>query len=373
MPLYEMRSGLALTSLGEAYPGNTKVWVCPYCSHLQTDEIEQVAQYYADDYNILSNSADEDQIYEIREGQPVYRTAHQLAVLSTQLELKSGMRVLDYGCAKSSTMQSLLKVRPDLQVHLFDVSNNYKTFWRNFLAEDRWATFSPKPEWRQSFDVVTSFFALEHIVHPLETMQKIHALLRPGGRFYGVVPNVVTNAADFIVVDHVNHFTEGSWACLLQRAGFAVERIDAAAHRGAFVVVAKRSEESLPEHLPNKAQVANQLADFSQMAKFWQGAATRIKEFIAALPKEARYAVYGAGFYGAFITACLGDAQRICCFVDQNPHLQGKTLFGRRIVAPAELEPGVDTLLVGLNPAHARRTISEIAAFQTRTLRYLYL
>ncbi|MDF3822535.1 methyltransferase domain-containing protein [Leptospira sp. 96542] len=371
--LYEMQSGLALTSLGTAYPGDTRVWACVHCSHLQTDEIEHVAQYYADDYNILSSSAEEDQIYEIREGTPVYRTEHQLTVLQALLELQPNARVLDYGCAKSSTMKALLLARPDLQVHLFDVSENYKKFWSSFLPEDRWATFTPKAEWAQSFDVVTSFFALEHIVDPLGSLRKIHSLLRPGGHFYCVVPNVATNVADFIVVDHVNHFTEGSWTHLLQRAGFVPERIDATSHRGAFVVTARRLEVSPPLSLTDGAAIAKTMAEFKQMADFWRGAAARVTNFADVLHSQACCAIYGAGFYGAFIAASLGGVERIRCFVDQNPHLQGTTIFGRPVVAPSALDPSVDTLLVGLNPAHARRTIGEIQALRSRPLTYFYL
>ncbi|AYF85880.1 methyltransferase domain-containing protein [Pseudomonas sp. DY-1] len=371
--LYEMRSGLALTSLGKMYPAATRVWACQACAHLQTDEMDQVDHYYAEQYNILSDSEEEDQIYEVREGRPLYRTEHQLAVLLEKVPLKSDARLLDYGCAKSSSMQALLKRRADLQVHLFDVSDAYQRFWARFLPEQRWATFEPKAEWKDSFDLVTSFFALEHIVQPLQALQRIRALVRPGGYFYCVVPNVATNIADFIVVDHVNHFTESSLACLLQRAGFEVDSIDAGVHRGAFVVLARRPLGALAEPVADTLEVARQLVSLESMAAFWQEAADKVVSYMDDLPEDARCAVYGAGFYGSFITACLGGAGRIRCFVDQNPFLQGRRLFDRPIVAPAELDEDVDTLLVGLNPAHARQIIADIPALQGRSLRQFYL
>lgn len=371
--LYEMDSGLALTSLGKTYPASTRVWACLACAHLQTDEMEQVDRYYAEQYNILADSEEEDQIYEVRGGRPLYRTEHQLAVLLDKVPLESGARVLDYGCAKSSTMQALLKQRADLQVHLFDVSDAYQRFWSSFVPEQRWATFEPKSEWAGSFDLVTSFFALEHIVQPAQALQRIRALVRPGGRFYCVVPNVATNIADFIVVDHVNHFTESSLGYLLQQAGFEIECIDADSHRGAFVILARRPQSLLAEPSLDRSVVARHLAELERMASFWQGAADKIMSYVDGLPEDACCAVYGAGFYGSFITACLGGAERISCFVDQNPFLQGRTLFGRPIVAPTELDEDVDTILVGLNPAHARQIIADIPALQGRSLRQFYL
>lgn len=372
--LYEMQSGLALTSLGETYSAPTRVWICRACSHAQTDEMAQVEQYYADQYNILCASEEEDQVYELRDARPVYRTEHQLAELQNKLSLATGARVLDYGCAKSSTMQALQSVRADLQIHLFDVSESYRSFWARFLSEACCATFKPKAEWAASFDLVTSFFALEHIVRPLETLQAIFQLVRPGGYFYCIVPNVTTNVADFIVVDHVNHFTDLSLGHALRRVGFEVEEIDASSHRGAFIVLARR-----PQTMSNRlvgfelTDVHQRLEVFESIAAFWRCAADKVISFVDGLSADRRIAIYGAGFYGSFITACLGGAERVTCFVDQNPFLQGRTLFGIPVVSPSELDGTVDTLLVGLNPAYAERIVADIPAFKARALRFFFL
>lgn len=371
--LYEMQSGLALTSLGETYPASTRVWACRDCSHLQTDEMEQVEQYYAEQYNILSDSEDEDQVYEVQDGKPLYRTEHQLRVLLNTLPLPQAARVLDYGCAKSSTMQALLKARGDLQIHLFDVSDNYRRFWARFLPESRCATFEPDAQWFDSFDLVTSFFALEHIVRPLEALQAIYRLVRPGGHFYCIVPNVETNIADFIVVDHVNHFTELSLTHVLQRSGFEVEVIDSSSHRGAFIVLARRPLTAVSEYRPDAQRAAQRVQTLQRIAEFWQGAADRVQAFVAEQPEDRPLAVYGAGFYGSFITACLGSADRVACFVDQNPFLQGRSFLGKPVVAPTDLPLQINTLLVGLNPAHAERIIAEVPAFQSRELRCFFL
>lgn len=371
--LYAMQPGHSLTSLGQIHPGETRVWACDSCAHVQTDEMEEVAEYYDQHYNILVESEEEDQIYEVRDGRPLYRTAHQVAVLQDKLRLPEGARLLDYGCAKSSTMQALQALRPDLQPHFFDVSERYRTFWEKFAKPEQWAIYAPRAEWAGSFDVVTSFFSLEHIVQPLETLRSIHALVKPGGLFYCVVPNVQSNIADFIVIDHVNHFTRCSLTCLLALAGFAVREIDAQAHRGAFVMVAQRQELIDPSASLDTDAVAATLVELRGIAEFWQAAAQRTQAYTEALAEDAVLAVYGAGFYGAFIASCLAEPARIRCFVDQNPFLQGRRLNGRPIVAPSALPEEVNTLLVGLNPGYARQIIAEIPALAERSLRYFYL
>jgi hypothetical protein len=84
-------------------------------------------------------------------------------------------------------------------------------------------------------------------------------------------------------------------------------------------------------------------------------------------------AIYGAGFYGNFIASLIKAPTRIECFIDQNTHLQGREIHGKPIVAPAKLNPAIDTVFVGLNPQHARGTIDAIVAWRDAPLRYFYL
>ena len=46
---------------------------------------------------------------------------------------------------------------------------------------------------------------------------------------------------------------------------------------------------------------------------------------------------------------------------------------GIPIVAPENLHPGVGTVIVGLNPAVARAAVEQIAVWNTRLLRFVYL
>ena len=50
-----------------------------YCSlpYIQTDPTFDTAAYYDTDYDILVESEEDDQIYKVIEGKPVFRTDHQ--------------------------------------------------------------------------------------------------------------------------------------------------------------------------------------------------------------------------------------------------------------------------------------------------------
>lgn len=378
--LFESDASQSLTSLCQVVPGATRVYVCHRCGHLQTPEMDDAAAYYDSEYDILVNSEEEDQIYELRaDGTPLYRTEHQVDVLLRKVDFPAGAALLDYGCAKSSTVKALLGRRADIVPHLFDVSSRYIPFWEKFVQPTNWAVNEVQSGWRDRFDVVTSFFSLEHMVKPADSLKQIASVLKPGGMFYGIVPNVLTNVADFIVLDHVNHFSDTSLRCLLSEAGFDDIEVDGQAHRGAFVFTARKraadagAVQSVLGQSGFQAEVAGNIARFKDLAGFWRQAGEQVRQFESSASAGGDVAIYGAGFYGAFIAAQLRRPEKIRCHLDQNAYLLGRTLNGRPILAPADLPSDVRAVLVGLNPAHARRIIGEIDALAKRDVQYFYL
>ncbi|WP_374667328.1 class I SAM-dependent methyltransferase [Ramlibacter sp.] len=366
-PLYESTSDQSLTSLCELRPGRTRVWLCPSCGHLLSDELQDVARYYETEYRILLDHDEEDQIYDTRGDRIVYRTEHQVDTLVTQLALPEGARLLDYGCAKASTPRMLLTRRPDLQVHLFDVSAMYQAHWDRFVPRERQAMHETPPDWQGRFDVVTSFFSLEHIPQPARTLAHIAGLLGPQGVLYGIVPDTFGNIADFVVVDHVNHFTRPSLHRLLADAGFQEIVIDDRLHRGALVFRAGKTgrHTAAPE-------VAGTLAAAQDLARYWSAIGDRIRA-AEAEAGDVPSAIYGSGFYGAFIASTLRQPDRLRCVLDRSPFRQGKTLFGTPIVAPQACDAAVKRMYVGLNPSIARQAMAQVPELAGRELQLVFL
>ena len=371
-PVYE--SETSLTSLCDIFPQPTRVRNCRNCGHLQTDEIEEAAVFYDTEYAILTESEEEDQLYEVRNGKEIYRTDHQVDLLRSKLELDADSKILDYGCAKSSMMRTLQKDQPALNTFLYEVTDRYVPFWEKFAKPSNWAVYDIPSSWDGYFDIVTSFFSLEHITRPAEVVEEIMRLLTPGAVFYGIVPNVLTNPADLIVIDHVNHFTRSSLDCLLTSAGFEVLEIDSEVHRGAFVFVAKRPLESTgATWAANDNEVIETSRALRQLAEFWNNAAARLRNAEQDTADDGELAVYGAGFYGAFIRSCLLRPERIRCFIDQSPFLQSRGVDGVPVLPPDDLPQDVCKVFVGLNPRHAKEIIEKVAAFSGRDLSFIYI
>lgn len=370
--IYESGAYRSLTSLCTAYDGKTEVYFCRGCGHVQSVEITNIDQYYDSDYDILVESEEEDQVYEVVNGATKYRTEHQVNTLLEKVGLPSDIRILDYGCAKSSTMRALLNRSPSVKICLFDVSDRYISFWNKFLSEDCWATYVIPSAWDGQFDVVTTFFSMEHMARPQDALSQIFRVLKAGGTVYGIVPNVFTNTADMIVVDHVNHFTSHSLDYLLRSNGFKVTEIDDRSHRGALIFKAEKVTNRTNE-APEQEGIQRAFDEALTVARFWKDIRLRVKDFELSISDTEQFAVYGAGFYGAFISSCLQHPERIACVIDQNPFLQGRKVNGVTVISPTDMPEFIKVVLIGLNPAYAKCLIGEVAEFRLRQLTYFFL
>jgi SAM-dependent methyltransferase len=371
VPVYRSSSAVSITSLCDVLARPTEVYFCRACGHLQTPELPDLAAYYDEQYKILVESEEEDQLYDIGPQGKVFRADHQLSTLLAKVPLAQGANVLDYGCAKGSTLRRLMQLRPDLRPHLFDVSRMYVKFWDRFAPKENQATHEVPAEWAGKFDLVTSFYSLEHVAAPGEIAAKIAKLLQPGGVFYAIVPDTYQNVGDFVVADHVNHFSPASFARLLADAGLAVREIDTRAQKSAMVAVAVKAPIGTSSRFET-APGSDLEPRVQEISKYWRGFGESVRRFEADHAGVRKAAIYGSGFYGTFVASCLDDLDRVVAFVDQNPFRQGQTLLGKPVVAPHDLPRDVELVYVGLNPAAARAEMAKLTSWSERKLEHWF-
>ncbi len=369
-PVYASGTGTSVTSLCELEPTPTRVYFCRHCGHLQTPQLADLHSYYSNDYKILVNSAEEDQLYKVVDGRKIFRSEHQAKTLMDVVDIRPKARILDYGCAKAATIQRVKEFRADVDVHLFDVSDMYLPFWEKLTTPDKWASYQPRPQWLSGyFDLITSFYSLEHMPEPAASVATIAKMLVPGGLFYVVVPDWQANIADYVVVDHVNHFSPESLTQLMVRAGLQVTTLRSELHDSALVLVARKplAEEAFDAKLPSTTTPLEQRA--LEVASYWGAFRDRVQAFEQQTESAGlAAAIYGSGFYGTYIASCLRNLSAVSCFLDQNPFRQGKELMGKPVIAPADLPPSVRALYVGLNPARAKAEIEKTVELSHRPL-----
>jgi SAM-dependent methyltransferase len=374
--VYEGADNLSVTTMNKLLPGRTSVYFCECCGHLQTNELQNIKQYYAEEYEVNLASEDDDQLYGIIDGQIVYRAIHQANTLMKKINFNDDWRVLDYGCAKSQTLKNVLTRRSNINPFMFDVTDKYIPYWKTFPKAAEWSIHTPNPAWVGTMDVVLSFYALEHVADLHEAISNIKKLLKPGGIFYFLVPNVYENVADFIVADHVNHFSHSSLNTLLLRNGFTNIDIDATSHVAAFVVSATLAQETSNDQFRSvkidDVEVCKNKDAVLKMADYWSDVIGRIQAFEASI-NEGSLAIYGAGFYGNFIATAMLHPEKIACFIDQNRHLQNTKIRDRSVLSPEDIPAEVKHVLVGMNPQQSRENIAQLDSWKSRNLNYFFL
>jgi SAM-dependent methyltransferase len=374
--VYQSSDNLSVTTMNKLIPGKTTVCFCENCGHLQTDELDDLKTFYAEEYEINLNSEDDDQLYAIVNNLPVYRSEHQANVLMQKVNLSNGAKVLDYGCAKSQTLKRVLSKKSNIEPFFFDVTDKYISFWKSFAPQAEWSTHTPNFAWNGTMDVVLSFYALEHVADLHDALDNIKNMLKVGGDFYFLVPNVYKNTADFIVADHVNHFSKVSLYHLLSQHGFSNIDIDEEVHESAFVVKATLTALNDKKNtILSKDQIQQipKLKDSAiGMSGYWTDVIDRIQLFEMDVAED-KLAVYGAGFYGNFIATAMKDPKKITCFIDQNKHLTNTEINGKPVLDPENIPKDVKHVLVGMNPELAKENIDQIEALKALNLNYFFL
>lgn len=352
-PIYRA-SAPAVTSMSTLLDVKTEAYSCNSCGHSQSPDLPDLAGYYDTDYKISLASDDHDQLYEMVEGQPVFRMAKQAELVLLHSNPPHGARVLDYGAAKAATLRAIMAKRPDIRPAVFDVSQDYRAYWTNWVAGDDQATYRCPEEWSGQFDLVTAHFVIEHVAQPVEVFQDIARLLAPQGEVFFTVPDVISNPGDLLVVDHVNHFTASSIDAALWQAGLVTESVTND-YRGAFVVVARK--DTGIERAPSSQNISAKVIELRDIASFWTEAR---KTLLGAASEHGKRkaVIYGAGFYGLWISSVLAGRQRISGYLDQNPYVRQAAPVGP-VFDPLDPPKGIEVVYAGLNPAIARHVLPE--------------
>ncbi len=152
-------------------------------------------------------------------------------------------RLLDIGCGNGRLL--LMAKRAGWRVKGLELSADMAAWAAERVGcevlTDDFLQLQPAPEDRESFDVVCLRHVLEHLPEPLLAMQKISALLRPGGLLLVEMPNIEGWSKRWVrfsarnglhqrrfppgyAAGHACEYSRQSYAALLSRTGFELTR-----------------------------------------------------------------------------------------------------------------------------------------------------
>ncbi len=139
----------------------------------------------------------------------------------------TGKRVLDIGCAGGAFLAAAREMG-------FAVTGVEPAHWmaahgrENYQLDIRDGILEPGSFEAHSFDVITLWDVIEHLPQPLETLQIVRSLLKPGGVLLVNYPDIGTLAArtlgrrwPFWLSVHLIYYTRKTMTEQLRRAGFS--------------------------------------------------------------------------------------------------------------------------------------------------------
>lgn len=144
----------------------------------------------------------------------------------------SGSRVLDVGCGRGLVLGKLHEV--GCKVVGTELSAHSSKYAREVLGlEIHQKSLEDCAFEDDSFDVVTLFHSLEHLLDPLSSLREVCRILKPGGRMLVEVPRFDSFYANIFrdkwfhldVPRHLYHFEDKTLEELLKNAGFALDDV----------------------------------------------------------------------------------------------------------------------------------------------------
>ena len=195
--------------------------MCDHCGLIYTNPMPTEAElgvyyekYYRFDYQLATTEPKQKHIVKRR---------HEAAGRAVHLEglLAPGARTLDFGAGSGEFVALMLEQGFD--AHGFEPGETYATHAIGTLGDRIRLTTWQAAEYGAEFDLVTCFHVLEHLSTPMPALGRMAGWLKPGGRLYIEVPDMVSlsrKGFGGLHFAHVLGFNHDNLALAAAKVGF---------------------------------------------------------------------------------------------------------------------------------------------------------
>jgi SAM-dependent methyltransferase len=277
----------------------------------------------------------------------------------------AGMKVLEIGCG----LGRFLRLIREAGSHAVGIEPSRwdAEFARKINSvEVIESMFEPDVFDPESFDLVASFFVLEHIADPIGFLSGIHRLLKVGGHVVLEVPdasNPFVAVTNFFSLGHLFSYSPHTLRQILTKVGFAVDVLEqiggadnSAKDFPRLRVLARKSTA--------QAWIKPDGKEYARMSKImarWRSERFCLIERIEARlepylrswrDRGARVLVYGAGTHSNDLMHFTSlKSFEVIGFIDNNPIFQRHRFLGRPVYSAAEIDQlDPDGIVISVRP-----------------------
>jgi C-methyltransferase-like protein/putative zinc binding protein/methyltransferase family protein len=235
------------------------------------------------------------------------------------------------------------------------------------------ATADRIAERRGRADVLLVRHILEHANVPLDFMDALKRLTKPGGYIVIEVPDCsrALDGCDYTTIweEHTLYYTPETFRQGFPLAGLAVVRMENYPYpfENSLVAIATANGAASAVRPSMSALERQRAITFGQSLAAYR---EQVRRFLSEHRRtRGPIALFGAGHLACTFVSVFDVAGEIDCFIDDNPHKRGLYMPGSRLPilgSSALLERGITLCLLSLNPIGEEKVIRNNQAFVDR-------
>ena len=216
------------------YPDSAFVYQCRNCDHVfvaGTLTSEQLTDMYTNYYPRGNFNVDDYEPYKEKKGFLYWLDGEEGLAFR---HVPKNVRVLDIGCGYCEAL-GYHKAR-GCEVYGVEADENARKIADRYGFNVHIGLFDPSQYEPEYFDYVTMNYVLEHVVDPLQTLQEVSRVLKPGGKYIASVPNPTALArytfgrywSAWHLPFHRHFFSRRAVKILAEKTGYAVVSMQSA-------------------------------------------------------------------------------------------------------------------------------------------------
>jgi len=340
----EFQSLPRVTSDCLAFRAGGRLLVCHHCGAAQSPADEQwfdeIQEIYSNYHAYHQSGGQEQHVLDPANGLLRSRSDVLLDRLVTVPGVPASGAVMDVGCGSGGTLRAFSK-RGTWRLYGLEMDERNLPFLTAITGFERLYTGAPA-DLPGQFDLVTMVHALEHFPEPLATMRDLGSKIAPGGRLFVEVPNAEANPFDYLIADHMMHFTPASLSAMAARAGFNIDCLATNWVTKELSLTARPSTGPLPApDQQAKSEVAN---DVRTQVGWLCRVVVAASE---ALAESSNFGLFGTSIAATWLCGVLGSA--VSFFVEEDLSRVGRLYMERPVVSPPQVRAG-STVFMALVP-----------------------
>jgi 2-polyprenyl-3-methyl-5-hydroxy-6-metoxy-1,4-benzoquinol methylase len=335
-----------------------RLLICASCGATQSPADQQWFDEIGEIYNAYRSfqqyGGPEQHVLDATTGKLRRRSEVLLDCLSALPNFPQKGAVLDVGCGGGATLRgfaerggwSLFGLElDDRDLHLLNSITGFDTLYTG-----------PPRDLPRKFDAITMVHSLEHFPEPSRVLRELSGKIACGGRLFVEVPDAAANPFEYLVADHMVHFTAPTLARLACHSGFAVECLSTRWVSKEISLTAQPGDGEIPsvDHSRVAEAIAYVRAQITWLLRFIDAA----RQAASASP---RFGLFGSTIAATWLCGVLGDS--VSFFVEEDTNRVGRTHLERPVLSPAQVPHG-SVVYMSLIP----RIANQVAARLTNSI-----